>query len=170
MRTGNSYSSGHEPATAPPSWIYFFSSRRPAIPSPTVSQMADSEPLASASPKRTRTSTEDSAPDPTDIRALIRETVREMLQDRRDDETPGPQTSPVNTPGHSGEFNGSPEAAGAVGPDRSVWRLVARHGVDEKAGLPERRGWLVGPVIGQVEPDTRAGAGRGGGRPRWRRG
>ena len=24
MRTGNSYSSGHEPATAPPSWIFFF--------------------------------------------------------------------------------------------------------------------------------------------------
>ena len=112
--------------------------------------MADGGSLEPSSPKRSRNSAEDIAPDPVNLRAMIRDTVREILQERREDETPGPHTSPVDTPGPSGEFNVSSDTAGAVGPDKSVWRLVATTWWTERQGRPAGRAGRWCPIFGQA--------------------
>ena len=155
MRAGNNYSSGHEPATAPPVLVLFPSPFLP-LSSTTSRDMADGEQIEPSSPKRARTATDDVAMNPTNLRAMIRDTMREVLRERREDEPSGPQTSPGDTPSHSGEF--TVVSRHIIGPDESVWRwLPTTWWIKGRAARWE--GW-------QVVPHGGVGGGWLGGRPK----
>ena len=134
MRASNSYSSRHEPATAPPVLVLFPSPFLPTLSSTTSRNMADGEQIESSSPKRARTATDDVAMNPTNLRAMIRDTVREVLREHREDEPSGPRTSPGDTPSHSGEF--TVVSGHIIGPDESVWRWLPTTWWMKRQGRP----------------------------------